>query len=191
MSNICPRLIDYFVFVGSRLPGNLNSVQSPEILCRFPPTDHKDFPLPTDVSFFCQPEGCINTSSNTFPIKSLNNGHNGIKSVTFLFSLTDKDSSKTRYGICINFFRPVNANRSSRNSDVSVSHSNESYRSLETIQDNSSSIVKQNNTNSTYSLTSICLITHYAFATTFAQLVQYIHAILKKLHKLSKPGCVD
>ncbi|CAH8587523.1 unnamed protein product [Schistosoma curassoni] len=200
MSNICPRLIDYFVLVGSRLPGNAYSVQSPEILCRFPPTNHKDFPLPTDVSFFCQPEGCINTSSNTFPIKSLDNNLDGIKSMTFLFSLTDKDSSKTRYGICTNFFRPVNLRSVSKTtypngregthfSDVSgngpVPCSNES------IPDKSLPSGKLKNTNNVYSLTSICLITHYPFATTFARLVQCVHVILKKLHKLSKPSCVE
>ncbi|VDP63668.1 unnamed protein product [Schistosoma mattheei] len=200
MSNICPRLIDYFVLIGSRLPGNAYSVQSPEILCRFPPTNHKDFPLPTDVSFFCQPEGCINTSSNTFPIKSLDNNLSGIKSMTFLFSLTDKDSSKTRYGICTNFFRPVNLRSLSKTTypngregthfgDVSgngpVSCSNES------IQDKSLPSGKLKNTNNVYSLTSICLITHYPFATTFARLVQCVHVILKKLHKLSKPSCVE
>ncbi|CAH8586948.1 unnamed protein product [Schistosoma margrebowiei] len=200
MSNICPRLIDYFVLVGSRLPGNACSVQSPEILCRFPPTNHKDFPLPTDVSFFCQPEGCINTSSNTFPIKSLDNNLNGIKSMTFLFSLTDKDSSKTRYGICTNFFRSVNPRSVSKTTypngregtrfgDVSgnglVPCSNES------IQDKFLLSGKLKNTNNVYSLTSICLITHYPFATTFARLVQCVHVILKKLHKLSKPSCVE
>lgn len=26
---------------------------------------------------------------------------------SFVFTLTDKDSGKTRYGICVNFYRPV------------------------------------------------------------------------------------
>lgn len=26
---------------------------------------------------------------------------------SFVFALTDKDSGKTRYGICVNFYRPV------------------------------------------------------------------------------------
>ncbi|CAH8604521.1 unnamed protein product [Schistosoma haematobium] len=200
MSNICPRLIDYFVLVGSRLPGNAYSVQSPEILCRFPPTNHKDFPLPTDVSFFCQPEGCINTSSNTFPIKSLDNNLSGIKSMTFLFSLTDKDSSKTRYGICTNFFRPVNLRSLSKttypNGREGTHFGNVSGNGPvsclnESIQDKSLPSGKLKNTNNVYSLTSICLITHYPFATTFARLVQCVHVILKKLHKLSKPSCVE
>ncbi|CAH8582626.1 unnamed protein product [Schistosoma rodhaini] len=206
MSNICPRLIDYFVLVGSRSPGNANSVQSPEILCRFPPTNHKDFPLPTDVSFFCQPEGCINASSNTFPIKSLDNNRDGIKSMTFLFSLTDKDSSKTRYGICTNFFRPVNVKSVSRTTysnvredthfdDVSVNGPVLCWDELnnlnESTQEKSLSSGKLKNANSVYNLTSICLITHYPFATTFARLVQCVYAVLKKLHKLSKPSCVE
>ncbi|VDO53318.1 unnamed protein product [Schistosoma margrebowiei] len=186
MSNICPRLIDYFVLVGSRLPGNACSVQSPEILCRFPPTNHKDFPLPTDVSFFCQPEGCINTSSNTFPIKSLDNNLNGIKSMTFLFSLTDKDSSKTRYGICTNFFRPVNPRSVSKTTYPNgregtrfgdVSGNGPVPCSNESIQDKFLLSGKLKNTNNVYSLTSICLITHYPFATTFARLVQCVHKV--------------
>lgn len=35
------------------------SVTTPELLRRYPTDDHKDFHLPTDVTVFCQPEGCI------------------------------------------------------------------------------------------------------------------------------------
>ncbi|TNN07813.1 MAP kinase-activating death domain protein [Schistosoma japonicum] len=203
MSNICPRLIDYVVFVGSRLLPNGASVQSPEILCRFPPTDHKDFPLPMDVSFFCQPEGCVTSSDNTFPVKSVANGDGRIKSMTFLFSLTDKDSSKTRYGICTNFFRPVNFHCLKKSQfpnpteaghleDISFCQPiDDPNRSDENTQHNSISSGKLNNMCCTRSLTSICLITHHAFVTKFAQLVQCIHVILKKLHKLSKSSCSE
>jgi DENN (AEX-3) domain/uDENN domain len=50
--------------------------------------------------YFCQPEGCV-----TGPKKS---GPPAVRDATsFVFALTDKDSGKTRYGICINFYRPV------------------------------------------------------------------------------------
>jgi hypothetical protein len=73
---LCPRLIDYLVIVGRRHPtrgasiSDVGSTQStsssttttvtnPELLRRYPINDHKDFLLPTDVTVFCQPEGCI------------------------------------------------------------------------------------------------------------------------------------
>merc|ERR1712183_712824 len=51
------RLVEYVLAVGVKKP-RIDSTQSPELLRRFPPTDHKDFPLPPDIVFFCQPEGC-------------------------------------------------------------------------------------------------------------------------------------
>lgn len=35
------------------------SIATPELLRRYPNNDHKDFYLPTNVTVFCQPEGCI------------------------------------------------------------------------------------------------------------------------------------
>lgn len=70
---ICPRLIDFLVVVGKRNrvrgvgqsnsdPTTFPTVTYPEILRRYPTDDHKDFILPTDVTVFCQPEGCNTTS---------------------------------------------------------------------------------------------------------------------------------
>lgn len=79
---LCPRLIDFIVIVGRRpnaklyphgthhKPTVVNStttkkfsrsayVTNPELLRRYPKDNHKDFELPTDVTYFCQPEGCI------------------------------------------------------------------------------------------------------------------------------------
>lgn len=95
---------------------------TPELLRRYPIDDHADFPLPLDMVYFCQPEGCL----------SLGNRRPGDRRdvESFVFTLTDKDSGsystnsinfhfrrkkliliaikgKTRYGVCINFFRPV------------------------------------------------------------------------------------
>ena len=144
----CPRLIDYLAIVGSRRPSTYSSRKAPpaatgtnttaapsagptsvtpELLRRYPIDDHADFPLPLDMVYFCQPEGCLSLG-NRRP------GDHRRDIDSFVFTLTDKDSGtvdifteqnsigevrdlswlfisidtgKTRYGVCINFFRPV------------------------------------------------------------------------------------
>lgn len=76
--------------------------QMPELLRRYPLDDHKDFMLPQDVTYFCQPEGTININCSN---QHKANSHKD--STSFIFSLTEKDSSRVRYGVCINFFRPI------------------------------------------------------------------------------------
>lgn len=90
------------------------------MLRRYPPSDHADFPLPLDMVYFCQPEGCISVGPRR-------TGTAIREASSFVFTLTDKDSGKyfyiknfqnycfyvqfikgkTRYGICVNFYRPV------------------------------------------------------------------------------------
>ncbi|XP_071452693.1 MAP kinase-activating death domain protein isoform X9 [Hetaerina americana] len=105
----CPRLVDYLTIVGARsTPGRVSgsgvgtggggSVQLPELLRRYPPDDHKDFPLPLDMVYFCQPEGCISVGPRRTALRDAN---------SFVFTLTEKDSGKSRYGICVNFYRPM------------------------------------------------------------------------------------
>ncbi|XP_018911979.1 MAP kinase-activating death domain protein isoform X1 [Bemisia tabaci] len=108
--SLCPRLVDYLAIVGSRTgppraapgPGNINSasppIQLPELLRRYPAEDHKDFPMPLDMVYFCQPEGCISIGPRRTVLKD---------AYSFVFTLTDKDSGKCRYGICVNFYRPI------------------------------------------------------------------------------------
>lgn len=74
--------------------------QIPELLRRYPPSDHADFPLPLDMVYFCQPEGCVSVGPRR-------TGSAIRDASSFVFMLTDKDSGKTRYGICVNFYRPV------------------------------------------------------------------------------------
>lgn len=70
------------------------------MLRRYPPSDHADFPLPLDMVYFCQPEGCTSVGPRRTG--------SAIRDMTsFVFALTDKDSGKTRYGICVNFYRPI------------------------------------------------------------------------------------
>ncbi|XP_031781606.1 MAP kinase-activating death domain protein isoform X3 [Nasonia vitripennis] len=97
---LCPRLVDYLAIVGARQPppSSRQSIQVPELLRRYPVEDHKDFPLPPDMVYFCQPEGCSSVGPKRTALRD---------STSFTFTLTDKDSGKTRYGICVNFYRPV------------------------------------------------------------------------------------
>lgn len=76
--------------------------QLPELLRRYPLDDHKDFMLPQDVTFFCQPEGCTNINCATQQRADANRD-----TTSFIFTLTEKDSARVRYGVCINFFRPI------------------------------------------------------------------------------------
>lgn len=107
----CPRLLDYIILVGPRAAKSSDGRVSPELgshhriphlLRRFPCSEHSDFPLPPDVVIFCQPEGCerIESALNAYknPSKSTN---------SFVFLLTEKDTSRVRYGICLNFYRPL------------------------------------------------------------------------------------
>ncbi|KAK4886992.1 hypothetical protein RN001_003263 [Aquatica leii] len=100
---LCPRLIDYLAIVGARPYNNVRSssnppIQVPELLRRYPTQDHKDFPMPLDMVYFCQPEGCSSVGPRRTALREAS---------SFVFTLTDKDSGKTRYGICVNFYRPM------------------------------------------------------------------------------------
>ncbi|XP_058924051.1 MAP kinase-activating death domain protein isoform X7 [Kogia breviceps] len=92
----CPRLLDYLVIVGARHPSSDSVAQTPELLRRYPLEDHAEFPLPPDVVFFCQPEGCLSVRQRRVSLR---------EDTSFVFTLTDKDTGVTRYGICVNFYR--------------------------------------------------------------------------------------
>ncbi|XP_049825557.1 MAP kinase-activating death domain protein isoform X1 [Aethina tumida] len=105
---LCPRLIDYLTIIGARGSSSAgcnpnrqpssSSIQPPELLRRYPIEDHKDFPMPLDMVYFCQPEGCSSVGPRKTALREAS---------SFVFTLTDKDSGKTRYGICVNFYRPI------------------------------------------------------------------------------------
>uniref|UniRef100_A0A8C5APT5 MAP kinase-activating death domain protein n=1 Tax=Gadus morhua TaxID=8049 RepID=A0A8C5APT5_GADMO len=92
----CPRLLDYLVVVGARQPSSDSVAQTPQLLRRYPLEDHPDFPLPPDVVYFCQPEGCLSVRQRRVSLRD---------DASFVFTLTDKDSGITRYGMCVNFYR--------------------------------------------------------------------------------------
>ncbi|KAK6619571.1 hypothetical protein RUM43_012328 [Polyplax serrata] len=98
---LCPRLIDYLAIVGVRNGPRVRAsgpVQPPELLRRYPPDDHKDFPFPIDMVYFCQPEGCLSVGPRRTERRD---------PTSFVFALTEKDSGKCRYGICVNFYRAI------------------------------------------------------------------------------------
>lgn len=63
--------------------GNDDLKQVPELLRRYPVEDHKDFPLPLDMVYFCQPEGCSSVGPKRTALR---------EATSFTFTLTDKDS---------------------------------------------------------------------------------------------------
>ncbi|TMS37002.1 hypothetical protein L596_004034 [Steinernema carpocapsae] len=174
---LCPRLIDYLVVVGRRKRTRSDSfsqqsfdgepvaqlvtqnsagfVSKPELLRRYPTDDHKDFILPTDVTVFCQPEGCISLG----PQRRV---HTVRDKVSFVFTLTEKDSAKIRYGVCINFFQQCER-RSNVEKNGSVNE--QQHAQLKRRQP-------------ICSLTSLCLISHHPFLTIYRQLLELLHQLI-------------
>ena len=180
-----PRLLDYIVIVGSRHPNRNNAVaQNPEMLRRYPLEDHKDFPLPPDVVFFCQPEGCISVGPKRISLR---------ESTSFVFTLTEKDSGRIRYGICVNFYRPIDRRTYSR------SHSGHhppqqmtSGDSLNIPQDDdrpksprTRRRIKTAGRVRTNTLTSLCIISHHPFFSTFRECLFVLRKIIDACNERS------
>ncbi|CAD5219985.1 unnamed protein product [Bursaphelenchus xylophilus] len=170
---LCPRLIDFLVIVGRKPDSKLQKappigahvhpsdvpplrrrtgfvgVANPEILRRYPTDNHKDFTLPTDVTYFCQPEGCITVADN---YKHSRKGH---ETTSFIYMLTEKDTSKIRYGITLNFFVHF---------DAKPTHTTTSGNPTKRKP--------------TASLTSLCLISHHPFLSTFAEILRLLAQLI-------------
>ncbi|XP_059387409.1 MAP kinase-activating death domain protein-like isoform X38 [Carassius carassius] len=184
----CPRLLDYLVVVGARQPVSDSVAQTPQLLRRYPLEDHNDFPLPPDVVFFCQPEGCLSIRQRRVSLRD---------DTSFVFTLTDKDSGITRYGICLNFYRSFQkghhrprsegkgekAPHTEEKSDPSTLTlpgesalppagdgtlpPGESGSSGKSPRSKRSGRLAPQNRNST--LTSLCILSHYPFFSTFRE----------------------
>ncbi|XP_030650481.1 MAP kinase-activating death domain protein isoform X30 [Nomascus leucogenys] len=184
----CPRLLDYLVIVGARHPSSDSVAQTPELLRRYPLEDHAEFPLPPDVVFFCQPEGCLSVRQRRMSLRD---------DTSFVFTLTDKDTGVTRYGICVNFYRSFQkripkekgeggagprgkeGTRATCASEEGGTESSESGSSLQPPSADSTPDVNQSPRgkrrakagsrcrNST--LTSLCVLSHYPFFSTFRE----------------------
>ncbi|XP_006865143.1 PREDICTED: MAP kinase-activating death domain protein isoform X5 [Chrysochloris asiatica] len=184
----CPRLLDYLVIVGARHPSSDSVAQTPELLRRYPLEDHPEFPLPPDVVFFCQPEGCLSVRQRRMSLRD---------DTSFVFTLTDKDTGVTRYGICVNFYRSFQKRMPKEKGDVGTgsrgkegsratcvteevgTESSESGSSRQPPSADSTPDVNQSprgkcrskggcrSRNST--LTSLCVLSHYPFFSTFRE----------------------
>uniref|UniRef100_A0A3Q2Q1F0 MAP kinase-activating death domain protein n=1 Tax=Fundulus heteroclitus TaxID=8078 RepID=A0A3Q2Q1F0_FUNHE len=179
---LCPRLLDYLVVVGARQPSSDSVAQTPQLLRRYPLEDHHDFPLAPDVVFFCQPEGCLSIRQRRVSLRD---------DSSFVFTLTDKDSGITRYGICVNFYRSFQ--RGHHRPRDKTSHAETAAQAAETSNEaggqpggeqtsgkspqhkRSAAKLAARNRNST--LTSLCIVSHYPFFTTFRECLY----ILKRL----------
>ncbi|ETN71365.1 DENN domain protein [Necator americanus] len=138
---LCPRLIDYLVVVGKR-----NRI-------RYPTDDHKDFFLPTDVTVFCQPEGCVTLNSHSRRGQSRDPQF-------FVFMLTEKDSAKIRYGVCLNFYQCSEK------------------RLLNTERQSGGVGPGKKGKDHAVSLTSLCLISHHPFVSIFHDLLILLKQII-------------
>ncbi|XP_037022047.2 MAP kinase-activating death domain protein isoform X22 [Artibeus jamaicensis] len=184
----CPRLLDYLVIVGARHPSSDSVAQTPELLRRYPLEDHTEFPLPPDVVFFCQPEGCLSVRQRRMSLRD---------DTSFVFTLTDKDTGVTRYGICVNFYRSFQKRMPKEKGEAGAGsrgkegpraacaseevgpEGSESGSSLQPPSADSTPDVNQSprgkhrakagsrSRNST--LTSLCVLSHYPFFSTFRE----------------------
>ncbi|KAM9013134.1 MAP kinase-activating death domain protein isoform 10-T10 [Ara ararauna] len=191
---ICPRLLDYLVIIGARQPSSDSVAQTPELLRRYPLEDHADFPLPPDVVFFCQPEGCLSVRQKRMSFRD---------DTSFVFTLTDKDTGVIRYGICVNFYRsfqkrvpkekgegtgghraregqkvPKAGDASAPQEEVGT-ESSESGSSLQAPSTESTPdvnrsprskrLAKGSHRSRNSTLTSLCILSHYPFFSTFRE----------------------
>ncbi|XP_041894774.1 MAP kinase-activating death domain protein isoform X25 [Corvus kubaryi] len=191
---ICSRLLDYLVIIGARHPSSDSVAQTPELLRRYPLEDHADFPLPPDVVFFCQPEGCLSVRQKRMSFRD---------DTSFVFTLTDKDTGVTRYGICVNFYRsfqkrvpkekgegtgghraregqkvPKSGDASAPQEEVGT-ESSESGSSLQAPSAESTPnvnrsprskrLAKGSHRSRNSTLTSLCILSHYPFFSTFRE----------------------
>ncbi|XP_026705622.1 MAP kinase-activating death domain protein isoform X28 [Athene cunicularia] len=191
---ICPRLLDYLVIIGARQPSSDSVAQTPELLRRYPLEDHVDFPLPPDVVFFCQPEGCLSVRQKRMSFRD---------DTSFVFTLTDKDTGVIRYGICVNFYRSFQkrvpkekgegtgghrareGQKIPKSGDVSAppeevgTESSESGSSLQAPSTESTPdvnrsprskrLTKGSHRSRNSTLTSLCILSHYPFFSTFRE----------------------
>ncbi|XP_059150887.1 MAP kinase-activating death domain protein-like isoform X3 [Physella acuta] len=179
-----PRLLDYLVIAGCRFPnGNNQMSQTPELLRRYPLEDHRDFPLPNDVIFFCQPEGCISVGPKRMSLR---------ETTSFVFTLTEKDSGLVRFGICINFYRPFEKRAHSseawqkvEKSSTGSNHSVETLSSSECDRPRSPSRARRKTRVRNNTLTSLCIVSHHPFFSTFRECLFILRRLIEACHDRS------
>ncbi|KFU91080.1 MAP kinase-activating death domain protein, partial [Chaetura pelagica] len=184
----------FFCLLFCRQPSSDSVAQTPELLRRYPLEDHVDFPLPPDVVFFCQPEGCLSVRQKRMSFRD---------DTSFVFTLTDKDTGVIRYGICVNFYRsfqkrvpkekgegtgghraregqkiPKSGDASAPQEEVGTesleSGSSLQAPSTESTPDvnrspRSKRLAKGSHRSRNSTLTSLCILSHYPFFSTFRE----------------------
>uniref|UniRef100_A0A8C1L4P2 MAP kinase-activating death domain protein n=1 Tax=Cyprinus carpio TaxID=7962 RepID=A0A8C1L4P2_CYPCA len=173
---ICLPVFHFSLFPLIRQPSSDSVAQTPQLLRRYPLEDHNDFPLPPDVVFFCQPEGCLSIRQRRVSLRD---------DTSFVFALTDKDSGITRYGICLNFYRSFQKGHHRPRSEGKGKKSfwnrestlppagdgtlppGEPGGSGKSPRSKRSGRPAPQNRNST--LTSLCILSHYPFFSTFRE----------------------
>ncbi|NXC71888.1 MADD protein, partial [Anhinga anhinga] len=184
----------FFVCFFCRQPSSDSVAQTPELLRRYPLEDHVDFPLPPDVVFFCQPEGCLSVRQKRMSFRD---------DTSFVFTLTDKDTGVIRYGICVNFYRSfqkrvpkekgegtgghraregqkipksgdASAPQEEAGTESSESGSSLQAPSTESTPDvnrspRSKRLAKGSHRSRNSTLTSLCILSHYPFFSTFRE----------------------
>lgn len=170
-------LFNQIFFCHVRQPSSDSIAQTPELLRRYPLEDYHEFPLPPDVVFFCQPEGCLSVRQKRMSLRD---------DTSFVFTLTDKDSGVIRYGICVNFYRSfqkrIPKDKSRKQPKPASENGSEGSDGGHPLQAQSAEFASdvnhsphqkrlskgaQRSRNST--LTSLCIISHYPFFTTFRE----------------------
>lgn len=155
----CPRLVDYVLIAGQTNPTtDSETPQNPELLRRYPEKHHDDFMLPSNIQCFCQPEGCTTIGAKQMSHRDRH---------SFVFAITDKESGRRRYGVCLNFYRPFKRKYGVRE-PVKQQTSVESTSSAEggaaaTQKSRVKSRLKS------HTLTTLCIISHHAMFSTFRE----------------------
>ena len=232
------RLVDYVCLVGSRHVASdppQSGYEEAELLRRFPPDDHPDFPLPSNIANFCQPEGHFRITTTlptsvssdipdnviaaeagaapaSDPIVNFSTSTISPSEVTtFVFTLTDKDSNVTRFAVCHNFYRHLKSSRST--SKTSSRQRNNGYRPInndngaasdEDDEDNGDTKAKNFGSSSGsgrrsnqktavkhYSLTSICIISHFQFFSNFKECTLALKRLVTVCSQLNHPTSID
>ena len=177
--------------MGARHPNRNNNVaQPPELLRRYPLEDHHDFQLPLDVVYFCQPEGCISVGPKRMTLR---------ETTSFVFTLTEKDNARMRYGICVNFYRPFDRkahgferHKPQRQSAISTSSGEQtSVRgevtsgSVPPVTPRTKRKQKSANRIRNHTLTSLCIISHHAFFSTFRECLFVLRKLIDACNERS------
>uniref|UniRef100_A0A4W4GXS6 MAP kinase-activating death domain protein n=1 Tax=Electrophorus electricus TaxID=8005 RepID=A0A4W4GXS6_ELEEL len=150
-----------------KCPSSDSVAQTPQLLRRYPLEDHADFPLPPDVVFFCQPEGCLSVRQRRVSLRD---------DSSFVFTLTDKDSGVTRYGICVNFYRSFQRghHRPRKTDPSSLYLSDDSTAAGAGDAGGGGRSPRPRRTraaarNRNSTLTSLCMLSHHPFFSTFRE----------------------